>query len=105
MADITVPLQALTTFATQAAADLAAAKANTATKTAELAAAVQAEADAAAQALTSRLTLDAMNGVAAIETAVARAEKEPATKYYLLGAGVAAVATIGVAIAKLFGWL
>lgn len=105
MADINVPLQALTAFAAQTTADLAAAKAATAAATEALAAAVKAEADAAAQALTARLTLDAMNGVAAIETAVARAEKDPATRYYLAGAAVVALGTVAVIVAKLLGHL
>lgn len=104
-ADINVPLQALTVFSTQTAADLAAAKTATVAAGAALADAVKAEADAVAQNFTARMSLDAMTGVAKVEAEVTKIESDPATKWYAAGAFLAVAVAVAFGLAKLFGKL
>lgn len=105
MADVSVPLLALKTFASQADADLAAAKTVEATAKTALESAVTSRLECEGHVLLAKGTLDVLNGATAVGTAVETAEKSPNTKWYLLGAAVIAVVTIGIVVVKALHWL
>lgn len=105
MADLTVPMQALATFNTQAATDLATAKANEATAKTSFEGAVAARVKAESDMLLGKATLAVLNGATAVGADIEKAEASPKTKWYLLGAAAIAAVTIGAIVAKLLHWL